>query len=69
MYSACNGLPLGPKYGCQDVTTWYNRPPMIPNGTAQIAMSMTAPGSPPRCTHRRSVSHSATRMPAMMQMA
>ena len=42
---------------------------MMPNGTAQTAMSRTSPGAPPRATQRCSVSRTAATMPAMMQSA
>ena len=42
---------------------------MMPNGTIQVAISVTSPGRPPRATQRRSPSQTATTMPAMMHRA
>ena len=49
--------------------TWYRRPPTRPNGTAQMAMSTTSCGLPPRARQRLSPSQTATRIPARMHMA
>ena len=42
---------------------------MMPNGTAQIAMSMTSPAVPPRATHRFSPIQMAAATPRMMHSA
>ena len=42
---------------------------MMPVGTAQTAMSSTAPGATPRWRSRHSVTTQATTMPTMMQSA
>jgi hypothetical protein len=42
---------------------------MMPNGTAQTAMSTTSPGAPPRATQRFSVIQAAATMPATMHRA
>ncbi|GHE78014.1 hypothetical protein GCM10018771_70120 [Streptomyces cellulosae] len=49
--------------------TWYRRPPMIPKGTAQMAMSAIVSFLPPRAAQRRAPSHTATKTPRMMQKA
>ena len=69
IFNASAGLPPSPKYVGQSVITWYNRPPISPNGTAHTAMSSTVPFSPPRATQRRSPHTMATTMPTMMHSA
>ena len=69
MNSARTGSPCTPKYASGELITWYSRPPTMPNGTAQKAISSTVSGSPPRAAQRRRAIQSATTMPIMIAIA
>ena len=59
----------GPKYASGEDTTWYSRPPMMPNGMAQMAMSQTLPSGAPRLAQRTEVSQRPAMMPSRMHRA